>query len=94
MDARIASMKQNMLVYLNSGHDIATATEMKTAIDAFTGKYKIELKEIFNKILLGVKGTKVAVLKINRKFERRMKAKTTIPGISKMYSFSYERYFS
>ena len=37
MDARIASMKQNMLVYLNSGHDVATPVDMKMAINAFTG---------------------------------------------------------
>ena len=37
VDARIASMKQNMLVYLNSGHDVATPSEMKDAIEAFTG---------------------------------------------------------
>jgi hypothetical protein len=30
-------MKQNMLVYLNSGHDVATPSEMKNAIEAYTG---------------------------------------------------------
>ena len=33
VDARIASMKQNMLVNLNSGHDVATPCEMKSAIE-------------------------------------------------------------
>jgi hypothetical protein len=32
-------MKQNMLVYLNSGNDVAKPIEMKMAINAFTGGY-------------------------------------------------------
>ena len=42
VDARIASMKQNMLVNLNSGHDVATPCEMKSAIEAFTGYFNEE----------------------------------------------------
>jgi hypothetical protein len=44
--------------------------------------------------LLGVKGTDVAVLKVNRGFEEGMKVKTSITGITSLYSFSYERYIT
>ena len=41
--------------------------------------------------LLGVKGTEVAVVKINREFETEMKVSDSIPGITSLYNFSYER---
>ena len=80
-----------MLVYLNSGHDVATPYEMKDAIEAYTG-YAINQTVIVSiYLIIGVKGTKVAVVKVNRENENEMKARKSIPGISKMYSFSYER---
>ena len=38
-----------------------------------------------------MKGTEVAVVKINREVEEDMKVKSSIQGITFLYSFSFER---
>ena len=56
--------------------------------------FKLTYTQLINESFLhvGVKGTEVAVVKVNREFETGMKVTDSIPGITSLYSFSYERY--